>query len=347
MPPLTPPQTQASAPRPQPPKNRPTGPKAPVELSPEYHTIMLRHGLSSLTVKALTTLPRAAEPPEILRCVSSATEFRTFTFRPAERGTFSDINNDPQTPWPITKESLSQPWQKVYLVALCEASGGDYGGKLTKAARMELFSARTRILKGLGNVLRACVDIMGVKKDAAGLRRALEILRAVTSGSWEGRSTELLQVPDVGPKKVQTLVERGVTTVRQLAQLEFFHIERLLSRNPPYGQNMVRSLSHFPRLVLAVDIPKLPPGTPNLVVRALLACSNAEVPVWKKKTPRVTLAAETPDGRLVFWWRGSVESLMSGKELVFPVEAAPGQTVFVWASCEEIAGTVVTKEATI
>lgn len=159
-------------------------------------------------------------------------------------------------------------------------------------------------------------------------------------------TTELLQVPDIGPKKVELLAKAGVKTVRQLAKMDFFHIERILSRNPPFGQKIVRNLAHFPRLVLVVDIPRRE-ADGKLIMRAMLGCSNLEVPVWKQSMPWVTLAAETSDGRLVFFWRGRVRGLMQGKELVFPAEATPGQTVFVWASCEEIAGTVVTKEVAV
>ncbi|TDZ39111.1 hypothetical protein C8035_v005702 [Colletotrichum spinosum] len=290
---------------------------------------MTRHRLSRPTIRSLTLLPRAPEPMEILRCASSATELRSFVFNPLEKGAFSAINNDPSTRWPV-KEQLTQPWHKVYLVAQCEASGGDYGARLCRAARIDLLSSRTQIVKVLGQVLRACADVMGARKDA------------------EGKATELLQVPDIGPKKIQKLVEAGVMTVRRLSELDFFDIERILSRNPPFGQNMVQILAHFPRLVLSVDIPKRDGAEKKLIVRTVLGCANVETPVWKGKEPWVSLAAETSDGRLAFFWRGQARSLMSGKELVFPVEAnTGGQTVFVWASCEEIAGTVVTAEVAV
>ncbi|TDZ16572.1 hypothetical protein Cob_v010505 [Colletotrichum orbiculare MAFF 240422] len=287
---------------------------APVHLSSEHQAIMTRHRLSRPTIRSLTLLPRAPEPMEILRCASSATELRSFVFNPLEKGAFSAINNDPSTRWPV-KEQLTQPWHKVYLVAQCEASGGDYGARLCRAARVDLLSSRTQIVKVLGQ---------------------------------EGKATELLQVPDIGPKKIQKLVEAGVMTVRRLSELDFFDIERILSRNPPFGQNMVQILAHFPRLVLSVDIPKRDGAEKKLIVRTVLGCANVETPVWKGKEPWVSLAAETSDGRLAFFWRGQARSLMSGKELVFPVEAnTGGQTVFVWASCEEIAGTVVTAEVAV
>lgn len=143
---------------------------------------MLRYSLSLPTTRALTLLPRAASPQEILRCASSATEFRAFTLRAAEKGAFSGINNDPSTRWPV-KEALSQPWHKVFLVAQCEAAGRDYGDRLPLQARRDLNSARPRIVRILGQVLRACADIMGSRRDAVGLRRALETWRAVASGS--------------------------------------------------------------------------------------------------------------------------------------------------------------------
>ncbi|EFQ31410.1 hypothetical protein CGRA01v4_10976 [Colletotrichum graminicola] len=301
-------------------------------LPPEHHAIMLRYSLSPRTIHALAALPHAAPPDEILRCAASATEFFSFTFSPPEKVAFAGINNDPSTRWPV-REALALPWHKVFLVAQCEAAGGDYGDKLSLQARNALYAARGRIVDILGQVMRACADIMGSRLDAAGLRRALE--------TWRGI------VPSIGPKKVASLVAHGVRSVRQLADLEFYHIERILSRNPPFGQKVLRSLAHFPRLALVVDVAKRKEGTRDVVIRAALGCSNREIPVWKDKEPYATLGAETPDGRLVFFWRGKVKSLMSGKVFAFPVEAVLGQTVFVWASCEEIAGTCVTDEVEV
>ncbi|EXF86578.1 hypothetical protein CFIO01_06840 [Colletotrichum fioriniae PJ7] len=157
-------------------------PKSTADLSPEHHAIMLRHALSSPTIRALASLPRGPPSEEILRCASSATEFLSFTFNPLEKVAFSHINNDPSTRWPL-KESLIKPWHKVFLVAQCEASGGDYGDRISLQARQKLLSDKPRIVKILGQVLRACADIMGCRKDAIGLRRSLETWRAVVSKS--------------------------------------------------------------------------------------------------------------------------------------------------------------------
>ncbi|WQF88138.1 Putative Sec63 domain-containing protein [Colletotrichum destructivum] len=321
--------------------------KAPsAALSSHQHAIMLRYSLSPRTIRALAALPCAAPPDEILRCAASATEFLSFTFSSPEMVAFAGINNDPSTRWHL-REPLTQPWHKVFLVAQCEAAGGDYGDKLSLHARNDLYACRNRIVDILGQVLRACADLMGARRDAVGLRRALETWRGVVSGSWEGMPTELLQVPGIGPKKAGLLAKHGVKFVRQLADMEFYHIERILSRNPPFGQKIVRTLAHFPRLTLAIDVAKREESTRKVIVRAMLGCSNREIPTWKDKSPSVTLAAETPNGTLVFFWRGKVGSLMSGKELVFPVEATSGDAVFVWASCEEIAGTYVTGEVKV
>ncbi|KAK1993445.1 hypothetical protein LX36DRAFT_673825 [Colletotrichum falcatum] len=293
---------------------------------------MLRYSLSPRTVHALASLPHAAPPDEILRCAASATEFLSFTFSPPEKVAFAGINSDPSTRWPV-REPLALPWHKVFLVAQCEAGGGDYGDKISLQTRNALYATRARIVDTLGQVLRACADLMGARRDAAGLRRTLETWRGV--------------VPGIGPKKVASLVAHGVRSVRRLADLDFYHIERILSRNPPFGQKVLRSLAHFPHLALAVDVAKRNEATGDAIVRAVLGCSNRVIPVWKDKEPSVNLGAETPDGRLVFFWRGKAKSLMSGKVLVFPVEAAPSQTVFVWASCEEIAGTYVTGEVEV
>ncbi|KAF9880567.1 hypothetical protein CkaCkLH20_01609 [Colletotrichum karsti] len=153
-----------------------------VDLAPEHQAIMLRYALSPPTIRALVCLPRGAEPNEILRCASSATELRSFNLHAHERGAFSGINSHPTTRWPI-KENLSQPWHKAFLIAQCEAAGADYGERLSLMARQDLMATKPKIIRILGQVLRACADIMGTRKDAAGLRRTLETWRAVASKS--------------------------------------------------------------------------------------------------------------------------------------------------------------------
>jgi len=132
-----------------------------------------------------------------------------------------------------------------------------------------------------------------------------------------------------------------------LADLEFYHIERLLSRNPPFGQNLTNKLQHFPRLKLGISIIGHDVGEPrNCIVRATLACLNPKTsPVWRGAVPWVTFLLEKQNGSIGFFWRGSIKTLATdlGKDLTFRVDLG-GQGANAYLACEEIVGTMVKKD---
>lgn len=189
---------------------------------------------------------------------------------------------------------------------------------------------------------------------------------------------------------MQALADAGVRTVKKLAGLEFFHIERLVKRNPPFGHEIAGKLEGFPRTGMRarverwadekdVEVARKMEGVASAsggrelaVVRVQVWVDNAAVPRWRDKTPWVCVAAERgprvsdadriarsrrgrrdpgtgPGGdtgagqrELLFFWRGSCKTLLGqGKTLVFVAPLMPGEAIYVWASCEEIVGTLV------
>lgn len=140
----------------------------------------------------------------------------------------------------------------------------------------------------------------------------------------------------------------GIETVKALGRLECFQIERILSRNPPFGQELVRMLAKFPLLTLSATI--LGPYQPKSEVaplenlwlaRFVLGYDNKDMPAWKDKKPWTTLLVEGADGRLVWFWRGTVRSLSKGKDLVVKIHGAKDESLVVTFACEEIVGTTV------
>ncbi|EEY23955.1 conserved hypothetical protein [Verticillium alfalfae VaMs.102] len=95
----------------------------------------------------------------------------------------------------------------------------------------------------------------------------------------------------------------GISPVRALADTEFYNIDRILKRNPPFGMNTVLQLKAFPRLLLkarferwaaksdmpAIDalpekvVRALAPGLRLAIVRARLRCLNDDMPLWREK----------------------------------------------------------------
>ena len=147
---------------------------------------------------------------------------------------------------------------------------------------------------------------------------------------------------------MEKLANAGVNGVRQLSGMEFYHIERLLSRNPPFGQHLLRSIAGFPVLKINIDIMKKEEvsgeeGTqlPCWIARVIIGFENTKMPSWKNKRPWTTLVIEGEDGRLLWFWRGSVQRIQGEKELHVNLYASKGELIKVLFACEGIVGTSV------
>ncbi|PHH60374.1 hypothetical protein CDD81_1812 [Ophiocordyceps australis] len=332
-------------------------PEAPQPTQTQLRTIHLRYQLAAPTFKTLCAIPPHPDRRTILHTACQATELRSLPMAPAEGAFFRHINNHLPITYPIppTAGPMTEPWHKAFLLCQLNLQRLDWPSKLSAPARKQLLVDKSRLYTLVDRVLRCLVDILGLRKDGRGVVCALDVLRSLKSDLWEGARDELLQIPGIGPAKQQRLLAAGVVSVRKLAALEFYHIERLLSRNPPFGQNLLHQLAGFPLLTLQVDLigqqsalvvtnaseASSVPTPTDSVARITLGYENKDLPLWKKKHPWTTLVIEGQDGRLLRFWRGSVKRLEGGKELVVSLQAHKDEQLSVSFACEDIVGTMV------
>ncbi|KAM0331318.1 hypothetical protein ACHAQA_002988 [Verticillium albo-atrum] len=316
---------------------------------------------------------------------------------PAEKALFSTLNGKPTTVWPIAVSTPTEPWHKAFLIAQNHPSGRSwlYISRIATKDRNNLSTEQAQMTPLIRRILRCAADLAALHHDGVTVRHALELSRSIAAGTWEGETHELQQVKAVGPKTIDVLQAAGISTVRALADLEFYHIERILRRNPPFGFNLLKQLRNFPRLAMKVrferwaansDLPAIDalpekvrravPGQRLAIVRVQVRCLNDEIPTWRDKVHWVCVSVErgpmpehrrvftgrraaqgtaggsgTGDGKpgsageLLFFHRVSTKCLVSmARDLVFPVAMEPGETVFAWASCEEVVGTLIETE---
>ncbi|PNY25555.1 ATP-dependent DNA helicase MER3 [Tolypocladium capitatum] len=352
---------QASTANPRPP-GMDTSSNAP-PIGPDLHEIQLRYRLALPTFRTLCTISNSPDRRLVLHKACQAAEFRSFPIKQADRGFFREINHHTAIPYPIS-ENISEPWHKAFLLVQIDLQQTGWPNKISAKARKDLHQERGRIYILLDRVLRCLVDIFGQRRDGRGVGVALDVLRSIKAGVWEGSEKELLQVEGVGPATMGKLIGAGVKSIKQLSKLEFYHIERLLSRNPPFGHKMLHQLASFPVLTLQFDIVDqyspiqrsvAIPGTANLggpsatqtsnkplwIARVMLGYANEAMPSWNKKAPWATLVMEGEGGRLIWFWRGSVKRLAQGKELVVGLDVRKGEELKVTFACEEIVGTII------
>ncbi|RYP62479.1 hypothetical protein DL771_009723 [Monosporascus sp. 5C6A] len=290
----------------------------------EYGNAMSRYMVRFETMKLLLTIPRGVDLEEMLTTLSKAEEFREFRFKPAERALFRALNQSPFILHPI-RETLTQTWHKVSLMVQVYLGGVELpNDKEFGHLKRQIGCEKTAIFDRLNRLVRCVVDCKAYDGDGVGTRVGLELARAIAANSWE----------DVADK-------------------DFLEIERIASRNPPYGKNLLKTLDSFPRLTLRVEmtaLPGWPSGSQNsttVMVKASIGhCNTKRAPSWNGKVPAVTFMAEVSDGSLAYFWRGNIKKLdpTQGLDLQFPVMiSGPNQVISCYFSCEEIVGTQVTK----
>ncbi|KJZ74637.1 hypothetical protein HIM_05987 [Hirsutella minnesotensis 3608] len=331
----------------------------------ELHDVQLRYKLAAPTFKTLCEVPSTPDRREVLQRACTATEFRTLPMKPTERSFFREINDNTPIPYPVHGH-ISEPWQKAFLLVQIDLQKGGWSKRISAESRKNLHQERGRIYVILDRTIRCLADILGHRKDGRGVAVALDVLRSVHAGVWEGSNNELLQVDGIGLVKKERLVQAGIKSIKRLSELDFFHIERLLSRNPPFGHEMLQQLAGFPRLNAQVETlgsfrdlaatdqaGSLPsPASDDtldgfMVVRIVLTYENGDFPFWRKKHPWTTLVLESDGGKLLWFWRGSVKRLEGGKDLVIGLNIKKGEQFKLSFACEEIVGTILRSNHTV
>jgi ATP-dependent DNA helicase HFM1/MER3 len=97
-------------------------------------------------------------------------------------------------------------------------------------------------------IVRCIIDCKLHSKDAVAAKSALEIARSLKGKAWENSPGQLRQIEGFGPVAIKKLVSSGVRSLEMLANLEPHKIEMTLSRNPPFGTNVVKMACAIPRL---------------------------------------------------------------------------------------------------
>ncbi|KAL2158830.1 hypothetical protein VTH06DRAFT_4022 [Thermothelomyces fergusii] len=265
----------------------------------EYGRAMSKYMVEFQTMKLLLQIPRCVGLETLITILSQASEFREFRFRPTERQLFREINQSPLILYPI-KESVTQTRHKVSLIVQAHLGCVQYpdSGDAAKLRR-QIMVERKLIFERLSRLVRAVIDCKGYDRDSAGTKTALELARALAAESWEGRATQLTQVPSIGPVGMRKLASKDIHTVLQLAAREHDEIERLMSRQPPFGKNLQIQLDKFPRLhveatVVGHKVQRMAEEPVLIEVRATLRYLNPKGPPnWLGRWPALTFLAET------------------------------------------------------
>lgn len=249
-----------------------------------------------------------------------------------------------------------QNWHKVSLLVQMNLGGVEMPNeKESGGLRRQLAMDKRMAFEALQRLVRCLVEFKAADLDAIGVNTGLKLARALAACAWDDRPTTLLQISGIGPVGMRKLVSHDVRTVQQLAELDYMEIERLFSRNPPFGKTMQEMLENFPRLTLDVAVEQSRPHRTKakcttVKVKAILGMANQKrLGDWQSRLQGLTFTAETGDGTLAYLWRGSLNRSFrdAGKKTQFGADLEGSNELICHFSCEEIVGTLVSKRLKI
>lgn len=280
-----------------------------------------------------------------LNALCEAREFNEIRWQASERDMFRDINKDPFIMYPIDS-TVGTVAHKISLLIQIELGRVDLTN-INGLERQRLRAEAGRVLDVMHRLIRTVIECKGSDADGTACWAALDLARSMTAKAWENRPMQLLQVPQLGPVLMRKLVSHNIRTVSQLADSAAGDIERIASRNPPFGKKMADALAFFPRLTIGTAIKDSqidPNGHPVIHVDTSLGFSNARGK-WAGKTPIVTLLATTTEGIACYFYRESLNAFSQDhntREIHFTwIPNSVQETVTCQFACEGIVGTVV------
>ncbi|GJD06524.1 ATP-dependent DNA helicase MER3 [Galdieria sulphuraria] len=221
------------------------------ELFPrEAGIIMAKYYISFDTMKGFIS-QKNLDCKDILYLLARSEEFKSFSLRKCEKKTLSNINLKIRYPLEADCDKIFQPKSisdKVYLLLQVALEGdndlfeNNFGLK-SEANRIVQISSR--IIRALEEFLYS--DWCSVS--AATLKAITTIHRAIESHVWPDNQLGMFQqIPGIGQTLSKCLSENGIRSLDQLENTDPRDIERIVGRNPPFGNEIIQRVQSIPQI---------------------------------------------------------------------------------------------------
>ncbi|KAJ4423158.1 ATP-dependent DNA helicase MER3 [Gnomoniopsis sp. IMI 355080] len=314
----------------------------------DYGRAMSKYMIRFETMKLILGIPRGAKVPDLLSALCDAHEFHGIRWQANEKELFRNINRDPFIVHPING-TVSAVAHKISLLIQMEL-GRVQVANINGFERQRLRAETSRVLDLMHRLIRTVIECKGSDTDGQACWAALELSRSMAARAWEDKAMQLLQVPQLGPALMRKLVSHNIRTVSQLADSDPGDIERIASRNPPFGQRMVDSVMSFPRLTIGMTVKDSKvnlDGSPVIHVDGLLGFTNVRGK-WQGKMPIVTFLAVATEGTSSYFCRKSLKAFDQPRnthQIHFTwTPKSFGEALICRFACEAIVGTFVSTE---
>jgi len=183
-----------------------------------------------------------------LSAIAQAAEFNVMKFRAGEKTMYKEINKSPMIKFPI-RVDLALPPHKVSLIIQSVLGGIDtQNDNRFKNLRHQFGCDEKIIFQHVHRLVRCFIDCQLQIGDSVAARNALELARSLGAKVWDDSPLQLIQLDKIGPVAVRKLITADVRTFEDLEGVVAHKIDMILSKNPPFGANLLSQLKSFPKL---------------------------------------------------------------------------------------------------
>ncbi|KAI7911929.1 ATP-dependent DNA helicase MER3 [Pyricularia oryzae] len=292
------------------------------------------------TMKMILDMPTGTKIHDILMTLAKAEEFKDLRIKSNERALYRTLNESPFIRYQVRAKDITEAWHKVFIIVQLDLGGGDFpspkSDTSSSVSKNHFNITKRQVSDRMKWLLRCVIDCKGAERDSETVNNALELLRSINAGGWEGLPSQLLQVPGIGPVSMRKLTTHGITNMASLREADYMAIENILTRKPPFGKNLMDTMKTFPKLGLELSLSEASNSShaseDDLSVVKLEAKLTFEGldsgnPSPGGKVEYLTFLAETSEKRLVYFWRGrDWKGRADRAKLIFSATLSSGET---------------------
>lgn len=103
-------------------------------------------------------------------------------------------------------------------------------------------------------LIRCIIDCQIHLQDAVAVRHALELARSLGARIWDSSPLQMKQIPAIGPVAVRKLVTARINSLEVLEATEPHKINMVLSKQPGFGEKILKILRDFPKLRVSIKL---------------------------------------------------------------------------------------------
>lgn len=202
--------------------------------------------LSLHSLKVISQTPIIASVENLLHCIAKAMGTGECKLQHGEKGFLSKIANHPSIKFKL-REKVCESWHKAFLtIQIVLAKDEDIKTNFT------FVKESVNIMNQARRLARALVIFLRIQGATVTLKNAIELEGAINGQVWHEGINVFQQIDGIGPAFALALYRSGIETISALKGTDPGHIELVLRRSSPFGNNLKETMKKIPQLGLNV-----------------------------------------------------------------------------------------------